>query len=97
MDPPPPAGPPLSLLEATHTFPGPYDFKAFGPGTEGFAIAVECAAVEIVGAERVTCRVRATRSGRKTCVSVTAVVERAEQVQEIYQRLTGVPGVFLIL
>lgn len=89
--------PPRDLLLANHAFPGEYVIKAFGPGTEGFHRDVAQSAHNVVGAGNVQTSVRETRSGHKSCVTVTIQVQTVDDVIATYEALHTVVGLFFML
>lgn len=89
--------PPRELLLANHAFPGEYVIKAFGPGTEGFHRSVAGCAHSVVGAGNVATSVRETRSGHKSCVTVTMQVQTVDDVIATYEALHGVSDLFFLL
>lgn len=90
--------PSLEALRGVHAFPGPYTFKAFGPNTDAFTEQVLGRAAGVVGdPSRVTIRVRTSRGGRHCCVTLTAEVRSAEQVQAIYQALRRTEHLVMLL
>jgi len=78
----------LESLEANHEFPCQYTFKAIGRNPENFVKAVVTAvAQELVNSDEPTHTVKETPNGRHISVTLTPVVESAQQVMKIYQRL----------
>jgi putative lipoic acid-binding regulatory protein len=89
--------PALTLLENTHTFPGPYTFKVIGLAERGF-VARTVAAVrdELAGQVDPPYRVRETASGKHVAVTVEPQVQTAHQVLAIYRRLKMIAGLVLL-
>lgn len=85
------------LLEATHEFPGPYTFKAFGPASEPFERAVVEAAAGVVAAERIRVSRRTSGTGRKVCVTLDVEVASADEVLAVYAALRAVPALAMLL
>jgi putative lipoic acid-binding regulatory protein len=85
--------PDRELLLARHEFPGEYVIKAFGPGDDEFRAQVQAAAAPV----RFSSSERATRSGRRICVTLTLQVETVDEVIEVYGRLHLVRTLQLIL
>ena len=90
--------PPLELLEATHVFPGKYVFKAIGPNREEFIETV----VAIVRDELqhdfdLPYELNATPAGRHVAITIEPLIETAEQVLAIYQRIKNVEGLVMML
>lgn len=88
--------PDRDLLLDQHVFPGEYVVKAFGPGSEAFATAVEQCAVAVVGARHTT-SARHSSGGRRMCVTLTLQAESVDEVIAIYERMSDVPGLLMIL
>jgi uncharacterized protein len=86
------------LLEATHSFPGTYTFKAIGASDDHFVgrvvAAVRCELGEDVEPSFST---RNTSGGRHVCVTIEPTVADAEEVLIIYSRLRQVEGLVLLL
>jgi putative lipoic acid-binding regulatory protein len=89
--------PDRELLLASHTFPGEYVVKAFGPGSAEFAEAIHECARAVVGEERVVVRERISSGGRRMCVTLTLRAESVDEVLLVYDRVHGVPELMLIL
>ena len=89
--------PTRELLLATHTFPGPYCIKAFGPGDESFHRAVEAAAAIVVTQSRFQARVRLTAKGSSSCVTLDLRVDNVDEIIAVYERLHALPQLKLIL
>ena len=88
----------LESLRAVHEFPGKFLFKAIGPNTEGFVSQVVQSAINLAGphsAPEVDTRVSA--QGNHTSVTVTVVMESAENVLEVYDLLRNIEGVAYVL
>lgn len=88
--------PARELLEASHTFPGAYHIKAFGPATDPFRAAVESAAREAVGA-RLELSERMGSKGTSICITLTLTALSVDEVVFAYERLHDVPGLKMIL
>ena len=89
--------PSVELLLATHEFPGEYIVKAFGPGDDGFRAAVLATAAEVIGAERVRSTERGSRHGRKICITLVLSVETVDDVVRVYDRISEVPQLLMLL
>jgi uncharacterized protein len=89
--------PSVELLLATHVFPGEYIVKAFGPGDDGFRAAVQARAAEVVGADRVRSSERASRHGRKICITLTLSVETVDDVVRAYDEISRVPELLMLM
>lgn len=78
----------LESLETNHEFPCQYTFKAIGRNPESFVRAVVAAVVDELGdSDEPRHAVKETPNGRHISVTLTPVVESAQQVMKIYQRL----------
>ncbi len=90
--------PAIALLEANHTFPGPYIFKAIGLVENGFVARVVAAVRDEMGAAvDPPFRVRETAGGRHVSVTLEPIVETAQQVLMIYRRIRGTAGLKVLL
>ena len=92
-----PVAPSVELLLATHVFPGEYIVKAFGPGNDGFRAEVLASAAAVIGAERVRTSERGSRHGRKICITLTLSVETVDDVVRVYEQISGVPELLMLL
>ena len=90
--------PAIELLEASHTFPGPYMFKVIGRVENGFVARV-IAAVREVLAEPVDppFRIRQASGGRHVSVTLEPTVQSAEQVLAVYRRVRSTVGLVVLL
>lgn len=78
----------LESLETNHKFPCQYTFKAIGRNPESFVRAVVVIVAEELGhSDDPAHAVKETPNGRHISVTLTPVVESAQQVMKIYQRL----------
>ncbi|MDB5350965.1 MAG: hypothetical protein JWN86_2212 [Planctomycetota bacterium] len=95
MDP----SPSEDLLDAHHTFPGPYTIKAIGSTEGGFPARVVAAAVRELGVAEgnLESSVRATSGGRHVAVTLNLTVQSAEQVRAIYANIRELDGLTLLL
>jgi putative lipoic acid-binding regulatory protein len=85
--------PSAELLENTHSFPGPYMFKAIGRSEEGFVARIVAAVrEELEGEVDPPYRVRETAAGRHIAVTVEPHVQNAWEVLAVYQRLGQIRG-----
>ena len=88
----------LESLRAVHDFPGKFLFKAIGPNTEAFVTQVVQSTINLAGphsAPDVDTRVSA--KGNHVSVTVTVVLESAENVLEVYGLLRAIEGVTYVL
>lgn len=89
--------PNVELLEKTHTFPGPYVFKAIGKADQGFLARVVAVVREELALEADPAfRVREAVGGRHLSVTLEPVVQSAQQVLAIYRRLGLLEGVVML-
>lgn len=89
--------PSVELLEATHTFPGPYIFKAIGRVEKGFLARVVAAVREALAVEDdPPYTFREAAGGRHVAVTVTPVVQTASQVHAVYRRILSTDGLVLL-
>ena len=90
--------PDRELLEATHTFPGNYTFKAIGAADDHF-IGRVVAAVRRELSEEIepSFSTRSTSGGRHVCVTIEPPVADADAVLAIYANLREVDGLVLLL
>lgn len=89
--------PARELILANHRFPGEYIVKAFGPGSPEFRRLIRSCAVEVMGEKRVATSERATRSGHKICITLKLAADTVEEVEQVYYRVCGVPGLMFLL
>jgi putative lipoic acid-binding regulatory protein len=87
----------IELLEANHSFPGPYLFKVIGRQERGFVARV-VAAVREEMAEPVDppYKVRETAGGRHVSITLEPVMQTAEQVLAVYRRIRSVTGIVVL-
>lgn len=85
-------------LLASHTFPGPFMFKAIGPGGPSFADAIAAAVARTLpeGAA-LQVQVRASAQGAHQAVTIEAAVPSAQAVLDVYAALAAVPDVKMVL
>ena len=90
--------PPIELLERTHRFPCPYMFKAIGKVENGFAARLVAAVREELAADvDPPFRLREAVGGRHVAVSIEPVVQTAQQVLAVYQRISKIAGLVFLL
>ncbi len=87
----------LELLNSTHTFPCSFEFKVIGSAHDDFVRLVLEAVVAITSDTSPPHSTRTTPGGRHVSVSVEPVVQQAEHVLEIYERLKDLEGVVMLL
>ena len=87
----------IDLLEATHTFPGPYMFKAIGRVENGFIGRVVAAVrEELARSHDPPYRLRLTEHGRHVAVTVEPEVENPYEVLAVYRRLRKTAGLIML-
>lgn len=90
--------PARELIEATHSFPCLYMFKAIGKSENGFVARVVIAVREELGLEKdPDFTVRQTEAGRHVAVTLEPLVDDAEQVLAVYRRIMEVAGLVLLV
>jgi uncharacterized protein len=90
--------PSVELLESTHTFPGPYMFKAIGKGENGFVARVVAAVRdELACPDDPPYKFREAVGGRHISVTLTPTVQTGKQVLAVYARLRKVAGLVLMM
>jgi putative lipoic acid-binding regulatory protein len=90
--------PPLELLEANHTFPGPYVFKIIGENKDKFVErVVHETQVELGSLDVPKHSTRLAEGGRHVAVTIEILVEDAPQVLALYARYKALDGVILLL
>jgi putative lipoic acid-binding regulatory protein len=87
-----------ALIESVHQFPGPYQIKAIGVGSEQFVERI----VAVVSAHLATVadlehHVRTTPGGRHLAVTLDLQLQSASQVRAIYAALRKVEGLAMLL
>ncbi len=90
--------PSVELLEQTHTFPGPFMFKAIGKGENGFVARVVAAVrEELASPDDPPYKFREATGGRHVSVTLTPVVQTGRQVLDVYARIRKVAGLVLVM
>lgn len=90
--------PPIELLKSTHTFPTTFVFKVIGSADEAFLARVLAAARQSAGlSSDPEFTVRQSSNGKHVAVTLAIVTESAEKVLEIYQGLSGLEGLALLM
>lgn len=88
----------LESLRAVHDFPGEFLFKAIGPNTEVFIAQVVQSVIILAGPQSApNIDTRVSAQGNHVSVTVTVVMESAENVLEVYALLRAVEGVTYVL
>lgn len=85
--------PDRELLLSRHEFPGEYVIKVFGPGDSTFRDSVEAAVAHLQSRSSE----RATRSGRRICITLVLDASSVDQVVDAYERLHDIETLQLIL
>jgi uncharacterized protein len=88
---------PLELLESAHTFPGPYTFKVIGRADRGFlARTVAAVREELAQPCDPPYRIRESAGGRHIAITLEPRVETAQQVLDVYRRLSLTAGLVML-
>lgn len=88
----------LEALETNHEFPCQYTFKAIGRNPEVFVrIVVATVAEELGVSDDLPHAVKETPNGRHISVTLTPVVESAQHVMRIYQRLQTLDDLVMLM
>lgn len=87
----------IDLLEATHTFPGPYMFKVIGSVDNGFIGRVVAAVRdELSKSVDPPYRLRLAEGGRHVAVTLEPEVENPYEVLAVYRRLRKTAGLIML-
>ena len=89
--------PKREYLLASHTFPGSYMIKVFGPNEARFRGGIQAAVERQVGPGRVKFSERKTRSGRRICITANVEAQTVDEVIAVYESLYEVDGLAMIL
>lgn len=90
--------PPVELLEATHSFPCAFVFKAIGRGDDTFiALVVATVRDELQQEFDPPYEVKQSSGGRHVSVTISPWVESATQVLAIYERIRTLDGLVMML
>lgn len=85
-------------VEELLEFPTVYSFKAIGHHTRGFPERCHRLAQEALGGDRrVELRTRLSRQGTYLSATLTARIETAEELKEVYRVLRQVDGLITLL
>ena len=88
----------LTLLNNTHEFPCPFLLKVIGISKNSFEARVVATVREALGmAEDPEFNMRATPNGEHVSVTLEPVIDSAETVLEIYERLRNAEGVVMVM
>lgn len=89
--------PALELLQSAHRFPGPYTFKVIGRAERGFLARTVAAVRDALEAERdPPYRTRETAGGKHIAITLEPQVATAQQVLDVYKRLSGTVGLVML-
>jgi putative lipoic acid-binding regulatory protein len=89
--------PSIELLEANHTFPGPYIFKAIGKVEDGFVARVIAAVrEELAQSVDPPFKVREAVGGRHVAVTLEPTVQTSRQVLDVYRRIRKTAGLVIL-
>lgn len=90
--------PPKELIESNHRFPGNYTFKVIGTSENDFLNRVLDSVRKTLNrpAEPPHSK-RMTENGRHMAITLELTLESSDQVIQVYQALTQVPGLVMLL
>ncbi len=88
--------PSKELLEATHSFPGPYTFKVIGLAQSEFESSVLGELAKKLGPTSNVSK-RLSADGKHLALTIEIQVVSADEVREIYEKLIIAPKVVLLL
>jgi len=90
--------PQIELLEATHDFPAAYVLKVIGSASDDFVTRIVAAVQDELGGEcELPFRTRETPNGRHVSVTFEPIMQSAEQIVAVYQRVYETAGVVMVL
>lgn len=93
-----PSLPARELLDAVHNFPCQYVFKAVGLADDEFVSRVVVTIRETLELEfDPPFETRETPAGRHVSVTVTLSVQSSDEVLLIYERMSGITGLVMLL
>ncbi|MDG2381046.1 MAG: DUF493 domain-containing protein [Pirellulaceae bacterium] len=88
----------LTLLNNTHEFPCPFLLKIIGISENSFEARVVATVREALGmAVDPEFNMRATPNGEHVSVTLEPVIDSAETVLDVYDRLRNVEGVVMVM
>ncbi|MCP4170104.1 MAG: DUF493 domain-containing protein [Fuerstiella sp.] len=90
--------PSIEVLEAHHSFPGPYMFKVIGVADDRFTGRVVEQVRDELGLDQdPPYTLRNTAKGNHVAITLEPECESPQQVLTIYNRLTGLDGMVMLL
>ncbi len=90
--------PSVEILEAHHTFPGPYAFKVIGTDEGNFTARVVSSVRDELRLELdPPYTFRTTKNGNHVAITLEPDCESAQQVIAVYSRLMGMDGIVMLL
>lgn len=90
--------PARDLLDAVHTFPCQFVFKAVGVADGEFVSRVVVTVRESLELEfDPPFETRETPTGRHVAVTITPSVQSSDEVLMIYERMSGISGLVMLL
>ena len=90
--------PSIESIEGSHTFPGPFRFKLFGPMDQSFVDGIRAHVEPLLGDEsNYGIELRSSSKGNHCCVTLTMVAQSAVEVREVYDRLHDTPQLKMLL
>lgn len=90
--------PPIDLLKANHSFPGPYTFKIIAQSKQDLVMhLIQELKTKLQWESDPKHSIRETAGGRHIAITLELVMRKAEEVHTVYGILEKVEGVILIL
>ncbi len=90
--------PPLELLESTHRFPTDYVFKVIGKADEGFLARTLASARQSANLNAdPEFTVRQSEHGKHVAVTLSVPAQSAQQVLDVYSKLSTIEGLVLLM
>ena len=90
--------PSVELLEARHSFPGPYTFKIIGSADENFVARVVSHVRDELGQETdPPYSLRSTKNGNHVAITIEPQCESPQQVLAVYSRIMEMDGLVMLL
>ena len=88
----------IDLLNETHSFPCPVMVKVIGNNTEGFiSTIVEAVRSELNLKFDPPIRTREAKNGKHISITIEPRFLKAEEVLDVYARITDIEGVVMVL
>lgn len=87
----------LELLNATHDFPCPFTIKVIGLAKDDFELRVVELIKSVLDVDSVSASTKETPKKKHVSVTVEPVVQSAEQVLLLYDKIRSVEGVVMTM